>query len=42
MEIWAKFVKTFAKSLKIWEKMASNLVWFEKNGAQCWQNNMKT
>jgi len=30
----AKSLKNFTNSLKIWAKMAPNMLWFEKNGAQ--------
>jgi len=34
VEIWAKCVKTYAKSLKIRAKMALDVLLLEKNGAQ--------
>jgi len=33
-KIWEKSLRTFTNSLKIWAKMAPNMLWFEKNGAR--------
>ena len=41
-ETLPKSPKIWANTLKIRAKMAPNLLWFEKNGAQSGQNDMKT